>query len=137
MECPDIEKLIDLYYGRLVDAELERHVTDCPACRADWKLLYCLPLLEGHDMEVPEAWVQGVMARWADEEGAEKPARATVGDRLLAAALGAVASGATLMAGGSLGMGTPALLLVFLAAPALLAWFLLPGLEDRARVRSP
>jgi hypothetical protein len=76
MECRDMDKLRDLYYGRLVDAELERHVTDCPSCRADWKLLYCLPLLEGHEIEVPEAWVQGVLARWAEKERAEGPTRA-------------------------------------------------------------
>jgi hypothetical protein len=27
MECPDIDEWIDLYHGRLVDAELERQVT--------------------------------------------------------------------------------------------------------------
>jgi hypothetical protein len=133
MECPDIDKLIDLYHGRLVDAELERHVTDCPACWTDWKLLCCLPLVGDHELQVPEAWVQGVMARWAREEGAEEPTRATLGDGLLAAALGAVASGATLMAGGSMGMGPPALLVAFLVAPASLAWFVLPGGGVRSR----
>jgi len=127
MDCPDIDQVMDLYYGRLVDAELERHVTHCPSCRTDWKLLYCLPLVGDDELRVPEAWVEGVMARWAREEGAEEPARATVGDGLLAAALGVIASGATLLAGGSLGMGPPGLVLVFLVASALIGWIALPG----------
>lgn len=126
MRCPDMNELIDVHQGRLIDLTIERHLATCPSCQTHWRMLSELSLLADTEPEVPEEWMRQVMARWDAGEVVEPRTEATLGQRFLAAALAVLACSFALFAGGSLGSGSPLLFGAFSAAAAVIGWFALP-----------
>lgn len=63
MDCPETDRLVDLYFGEAVDPEEEEHVLGCPSCQEELRFQFLVSAAwESHD-EVPEGLVERALAR--------------------------------------------------------------------------
>jgi hypothetical protein len=111
MNCPDIDRLIDLYHG-LRDPALENHLRSCSSCQADMEILLLLPEAFAFDEEVPDALVRRVMENLPAAEGGTSARKVTGAQGLVAGLLGTLTVTGGLVATGSAGTGPPMILVL-------------------------
>ena len=62
MECPDLDRLIDLYHGHR-DPEMEAHIQTCTECQESMEILLALPLIWSLEVTVPDGLVERTLER--------------------------------------------------------------------------
>jgi len=111
MNCPDHDRLIDLYHG-VRDPELEEHVRNCTSCQADLEAILWFPVAWGSQVEVPEGLVERVLEVLPLEEEQSEGSTETVGQRLVTGLLVSLVAAFALLASGTAADGPPTLLLI-------------------------
>lgn len=109
MGCPEIDQLIDLFWGR-GDRELDDHVRTCPSCQADLQIIFLLPSAMSFDEEVPDRLVERVLAAVSKPATEDQADGVSVGQRLVTGILGFTTIAVALVASGSLGTWGPLVL---------------------------
>ena len=62
MNCPDINRLIDLAQANRLDQDLQAHLESCSSCQVEFELVRELPAAFKPAVEVPEMLVTKTMA---------------------------------------------------------------------------
>jgi hypothetical protein len=136
MDCPDIDRLIDLYHG-LRDPALEDHLSSCSSCQADMEILLLLPEAFALDVEVPDALVERVIASLPVAEGEPRVEKGTGAQGLVAGLLGTLTVTGGLVATGSAGAGPPMILVLLSLCAAMASTVLQMRLRTSARAFNP
>jgi len=132
MDCPETDRLVDLYFGEAVDPEVEDHVLRCPSCQEELRFQFLVSAAwESHE-EVPEGLVERALARIpaAGSEGRSDP----LWPVMAAAVLGVLTVLGGLGLTGTLGVAGPVVPLVLSAtvgAAAAVFQLRWDGLERR------
>ncbi len=121
MNCPDINRLIDLAESPEADREIRDHLEDCGTCRATLALIRELPAAYRPEMEVPEELVQKTLgAVFGLEPVTPSPVFVPL-HALIAGTLGAVTVVLGIALSGSVGSGGSKELLLFSLGAGLAA----------------
>lgn len=99
MNCPDLDRLIDLVQGDLQDPELRQHLSECPSCQAELNVLFRLSAAWERALEVPDGLVERALARLPSEDRNVVPLRKGV----LTGVLGALTASGGLVVSGTMG----------------------------------
>jgi hypothetical protein len=62
VNCPDIDRLIDLGLGDSEDSELQAHLRDCPGCRADLLTIRALAGVGADEKEISEELLSSIIS---------------------------------------------------------------------------
>jgi hypothetical protein len=63
MDCPETDRLVDLYFGEAVDPDVEEHVLGCPSCQEELRFQFLVSAAWESREEVPEGLVERALAR--------------------------------------------------------------------------
>jgi hypothetical protein len=114
MNCPELERLLEVFVDGAHDEELNAHVARCPDCTTYLTLLQALPAALDPDVTVPEALLDRTAAALAALPEADEETES--GGLVLAVLLSGFLGGATtlgfLIVAGVAGAGTLAQMLL-------------------------
>ena len=113
MSCPDVNRLIDFLGGNQPDPELEAHLSVCPSCRTDLRLLREIPAAFRPELAVPEPLIQRVMADLPLPEAATGAHPASPFQVFGSGLLGTLTAMATIAVTGSGVPGDPSTMILF------------------------
>ena len=123
MDCPNPDRLIDLYHGRGETAEVN-HVGECPTCQADLEVIFLLPAARASELELPRALVERALSGVAPPGTRPEREKVSLGQGMTSGILGTVTAAAALISSGAAGGGNPILLLLIPLAVGAAATFL-------------
>ena len=112
MDCPDIDRLVDLTHDPGLDLPVRAHVRGCSECQQQLRLLDELRLALRADVAVPERLLERAFLGAVSAE-ATPPGHAGLIQGVSAAALGALTALATVVATGSASGARPPDVLLF------------------------
>ena len=90
MDCPGIDRLIDLQVEADKTPELEAHLRECPACQADLHVVQRLTSAYQREIEVPERLIQQVLVELPGARSPLRAIQAPYAQPLIAGLLGSV-----------------------------------------------
>lgn len=113
MNCPDIDRLIDLQAAQGPDPEFEAHLENCPACRADLRIIQRISAAFRPEMEIPERMIQRVLAGLPEPDPLPESQRPPFAQTLITGLLASLTAMAAVVAAESTGNGNLSVLLSF------------------------
>lgn len=116
MNCPDIDRLIDLGLGDSEDSALQAHLQACPDCRADLLTIRALAGVGADEREISEELLSRIISSLPQPESEAKLKWSRRRQVTLSWGLGSLTGLAATVATGSI--GTTNLMSVLLAAAA-------------------